>query len=270
MRGNIHGNIQTHKPHSSQALAIDVFGTIKVSQYRDLILGQLAEHVGLRPVGPWDVSLEWCSPDNELREKRQTQIDAVAVSGSTLMFFECKFTESGGSCSQTEPLKKGPHKGITQCNGKYQLQSNPVNGISSMCALTGKGIVYWDAIPRILPYSTQIEYAPCPFAGSYFQWMRNLTVCFERARTTFKRPVVIVTYADHPKLEISQILASSNWRAFADSVREEAITFSSMSYQRIIGLAESAVADLPDEVAIWQRLRRWVEQKIVTVVSGRK
>jgi hypothetical protein len=264
------GNIQTHKPHSSQALAIDVFGTVKTSQYRDLILGQLADHVGLDQTGPWDVSLEWCSPDNELHEKRQTQIDAAAASSSVLMFFECKFTELGGSCSQVEPLKKGPQKGIIQCNGKYQLQTNPVNGISSQCALTGKGILYWDVIPQIFPHSPRTEYAPCPFSGPYFQWMRILTLCFERARTTFKRPVVIAAYAGHQKFEMPQVLASSAWRAFAGSVGGKSITLSSMSYQTIIGIAEAAVADLPDEVAKWRRLRRWVEQKIFTVVSSKE
>lgn len=264
------GNIQTHKPHSSQALAIDVFGTIKASQYRDLILGQLADHVGLNQAGPWDVALEWCSPNNELQEIRQTQIDATAASSRVLMFFECKFTEPGGSCSQTEPLKGGPQKGTIQCNGKYQLQTNPLNGISSKCALTGKGILYWDVIPQILPHSPRMEYAPCPYAGSYFQWMRNLTLCFARARATFKRPAVIVTYANHPRLEIPQMLASSSWRAFVESARERSVTFSSMSYQSIIGVAESAVADLPDELAKWRRLRRWVEQKIVKAVSSRE
>jgi hypothetical protein len=38
---NHNGVIQTYKPESSQALAIDVFGTIKVSEERHRILGAL-------------------------------------------------------------------------------------------------------------------------------------------------------------------------------------------------------------------------------------
>jgi hypothetical protein len=265
-----HGNIQAHKPHSSQALAIDVFGTIKLSQYRDLILGRLAERVGLDSVGPWNLSLEWCSPLNELHEKRQSQIDAAATSSRVLMFFECKFTESGGSCSQTEPLTKGRHQGLIQCNGDYQLQTNPVNGVSSKCALTGKGIRYWDVISRIFPYSPSMDCSPCPFAGSYFQWMRNLTACVESAGTTSKRAAVIATYAEHPKLEMAQLVASSSWRAFEESVCQRLITFSSISYQTIIDLVEATLEDLPDEVAKWRLLRRWVEHKIVKAASGRE
>jgi hypothetical protein len=41
------GAIDTHVPHASQALAIDVFGTIKMSPARDEILDALAQTVGL-------------------------------------------------------------------------------------------------------------------------------------------------------------------------------------------------------------------------------
>jgi len=186
-----------------------------------------------------------------------------------LICFECKFTESGGACSQTKPLKEGPQQGVVQCDGKYHLQTNPVNRISSNCALTGKGILYWDAIPQVFSLSPQMEYAPCPFAGSYFQWMRNLTLCFGRAKNTVRRPAVIVVYADHPDLDMSRTLATSRWRAFAETVRGEAITFSAMSYQTIISVAEAAVAGLPEELTTWRELRRWVEQKIISLVGGR-
>jgi hypothetical protein len=256
------GNIQTLKPGSSQALAIDVFGTLKTSPCRDLIIGKIAERFGLSSCGPWDVLLEWCSPDNELREKRQTQVDVAVVSPSTLIFFECKFTEAGGACSQTLPLKSGPNRGIIQCSGNYQLQINPLNVTPSKYSLTQKGITYWDVVPRILRYSDQTQYSPCPFAGSNFQWMRNLALCFERARVTARHPAVIVTYADHPKLQMTQELASFEWRAFRESVRDGPITLSAMSYQDMIGVPEAAVADQPDEANKWRTLRRWIERKI--------
>lgn len=39
--------IQAHKVHSSQAIAIDVFGTLKTSSDRDRILDAIAERVGV-------------------------------------------------------------------------------------------------------------------------------------------------------------------------------------------------------------------------------
>jgi hypothetical protein len=59
-----HGHIDTHKRHSSQALAIDVFGTIKASTERDGILGALARQCGVPDDGPWTLCLEWIDPKN--------------------------------------------------------------------------------------------------------------------------------------------------------------------------------------------------------------
>src|SRR5580693_8199001 len=70
--------IQTGKLQSSQALAIDVFGTIKVSEERDRILGALARECGLPDDGPWTLELEWKDADRLLREPKPTQVDAVA------------------------------------------------------------------------------------------------------------------------------------------------------------------------------------------------
>jgi hypothetical protein len=258
------GNIQAHKPNSSQALAIDVFGTIKTSPCRDRIMGRIAERLGVSPAGPWEISLEWCSPQNELREKRRTQVDAIAESPGSLVFFECKFTEAGGSCSQTEPLKSGMHRGLVQCDGSYRLQTNPANGVSSRCALTGKGIDYWDVIPQIFPFPAERDSLPCPFALSCFQWMRNLALCFARGRTLLKRPAVVAAYADHPKLAMARTIEGAEWRRFAGSVRREAVAFSSISYQQMVRMAEAAVADRQDEAAKWRKLRSWVERKIST------
>src|SRR4051812_14965845 len=72
------GLIQTHKPHSSQALAIDIFGTIKVSEERHRILGALAQKCGVPDDGPWTLELEWTDASNLLQEPTPTQVDAIA------------------------------------------------------------------------------------------------------------------------------------------------------------------------------------------------
>jgi len=55
-----HQTIQAYKVESSQALAIDVFGTIKVSPERDRILGALARMCGVPDDGPWTLALAGC------------------------------------------------------------------------------------------------------------------------------------------------------------------------------------------------------------------
>jgi hypothetical protein len=58
------------KPHSSQALAIDVFGTIKMlsQEDRDVLLGEVARRLKLPEAGPWQIELEWCDKANRLKE----------------------------------------------------------------------------------------------------------------------------------------------------------------------------------------------------------
>src|SRR5260221_1106299 len=130
-----HGLVQTCKQQSSQALAIDVFGTIKVSREKDRILGALAQKCGQLDDGPWTLELEWTDKDRLLREPRATQVDAIAFGRNALLVIECKFTEAGGGCSQPIPISKGANRGLQQCNGNYAFQINPVNTVAARCAL---------------------------------------------------------------------------------------------------------------------------------------
>lgn len=170
------GVIQTHKRHSSQALSIDVFGTIKVSKERDRILSAMARQCSVPDAGPWTLELEWTDPNNLLREPRPTQVDAIAFGRAALLVIECKFTEGGGGCSQHKPIKKGANRGIRQCNGDYAPQTNVVNEITAHCALTGKGLRYWESIPGIFGLDAAKEYRPCPFRDEAYQWMRNVVL----------------------------------------------------------------------------------------------
>lgn len=263
------------KEHSSQALAIDVFGTIKTSARRDQVLDRIAAELGLPTGGAWTLTLEWHDPLNHLHEKQPTWVDAVAQSPHCLIFFECKFTETdGGACSQTRRLRPGRHngpvpdsvtRGQAQCNGSYMWRVNPVNRREARCALTAKGIRYWEAIPRVFDYDANDSYFECPFRGSWFQWMRNLTVCAEAARHAGLKPAVVIVYADGPGLPMAARVRSPEWERLAARLQPGAITFKAFSFQRVVGLAQQAV---PGE-AVWQELDRWVEGKIQRVCGHR-
>lgn len=156
----------TWKIHSSQALAIDVFGTLMMLEQssRDAIFDSVCKNLNVPPGGPWQVHLEWLDPTNLLKEPRPTQVDAVAVGQFAFILFEVKFTErQAGCCSQTMPLAR---VGQAQCNGNFELQVNPANRILDRCALTGKGIRYWELVPQIFRLNAGDDYRPCPFAGS--------------------------------------------------------------------------------------------------------
>ncbi|MFN4025495.1 MAG: hypothetical protein ACK4MQ_11740, partial [Hyphomonas sp.] len=46
-----------HLPHSSQALAFSVFGTISASSAKDVIVTRIAASAGIEDAGPWEIEL---------------------------------------------------------------------------------------------------------------------------------------------------------------------------------------------------------------------
>jgi restriction endonuclease-like protein len=262
-----YGRCDTWKPHSSQALCIDVFGTLKVVDQleRDRTCDRLCEKLGATPGGPWAISLEWSDPDNLMCERRhQTQVDAVARGRHSLIFFELKFTEAGaGCCSQPQPLRSGDHKGQVQCNGNYEMQTNPVNAIVSSCALTGKGIQYWKVIPNVFNLSATNVYAPCPFAGSGFQWMRNLTVCQLVAAKQRLQPCCVIVYVDKPTLAMPAYFESQGWVDFAQTCANRAPL--PMPLAQFLELASSTERSFGGGAGSWGTLAKWITKKVAGV-----
>lgn len=256
------GIIQTGKVASSQALAIDVFGTIKVSIERDRVLGALAQKCDLPADGPWTLELEWRAPNELLSEPRPTQVDAIACSARAVLLFECKFTEPGGGCSQPKPIQKGPHRGLRQCNGHYALQINPAKRSAGAwrCALTAKNVRYWESIPKLFGIAADQDHRPCPFSGEGFQWMRNVLLAHRLGAVRGASGAVIAAFADAEPFPTAQKvrLGKLGGEAFLGRA-----LMTPMSYQSIVGIAQ-CVSDYPDQ---WDELAAWIERKITTVAA---
>ncbi len=252
----------TYKTHSSQALAVDVFGTLQQAAGRDRALAAVARAAGVPTAGPWTVALEWHDPGNALREKQPTWVDAVARSPHSLIFFECKFTEhDGGRCTQTQANPRGQRP----CTGRYMWQTNPANGREARCALTGKGIRYWEEIPRVFDYDAEASYFECPFAGAWFQWMRNLTVCAAAARREGLRPALVLAYADGPGLPMAARVRGAEWARLLSRLQPGVIGLHALSLQTLVGLARAANPAEP----VWDELAAWVQRKIDEVCAAR-
>ena len=148
--------IDTNVVHSSQALALDVFGFLKYTDSKDLIINNVFNVTDSN----WNVIFEFTDKDL-LNETTSTQIDVILESEKYIITIECKFTEpDGGNCSQTSKDKK---TNLQQCSGNYEMQVNPKNNIKSFCALSGKGIKYWDFISEIYGINKNVPLKPCPF-----------------------------------------------------------------------------------------------------------
>jgi hypothetical protein len=263
------GECDTDKENSSQALAIDVFGTLSQIESRDRIFDEILRTLGFRSSGEWSVDLEWLVPDRLLGEPRQSQVDAVAHSRDFLIFMECKFSESeAGRCSQPKPLAKGAHKGVTQCNGNYEPQVNPVSRKTAWCSLTGKGVKYWEHIPRLFGISPTSVHRPCPFVDSMYQWMRNVVACWAESQARGLRPVFLVVYADAPdihQLPTARFLRSESWASFKSWIRPDTVFVREVAY---LDLLDAALGVPGGDAATLRELRNWVEVKVRKVAGA--
>jgi hypothetical protein len=248
------GRIQAYKPHSSQALAIDVFGAIKTSPAGNEILDALAVRANLPAGGPWMVELEWTDNQRLLREPRRTQVDVLATGANAIMVIECKFTEPAGSCSQTRRLRSGRGAGLPQCTGRYELQRNPRTGKEARCALSAKEIRYWEVVPAIFDLDASASHAPCPFKGEAFQWMRNMVLAHELSRQGGKDAACVVAFAAGGGFPTERKATSEGWLpSLAPAGRPPLM----ISYQSIVELAAQT-----DDVPRWLELSDWIEAKV--------
>jgi len=263
---NFSWQTKAHLKHSSQALAIDVFGTIKASANQDAIMDALARSLGLPTDGPWEITLEWSARPTLLNEPSPTQANVYAESPQSIMLLDCTFTElDGGPCWQT--IRQ---RGISSCNGNYEQRQIQEHELNSRCALSEKGILYWDIIPKVFHLEAEADYQPCPFAGPAHQWMRNLVVAYKVGRQKNRQPAVVIVYADHPDLSMAQKVKSQDWTAFTKTVRHDQVALQVRSYQDILRLAHETVQQSGGEPHVWRELTEWVERKISAGSSSRK
>ncbi|MDR9806885.1 PGN_0703 family putative restriction endonuclease [Rhizobium hidalgonense] len=249
--------IQAYKTHSSQAIAIDVFGTIKMSTDRDRIFDAIASTIGVAPGGPWAITLEWTDSNRLLGEPRPTQVDALAVGSKAALVIECKFTEPGGKCSQTALLRSGER----QCNGSYIEQINPGNGLRARCALTGKGIRYWEYIPEVFALDAAADHTPCPFKADAYQWMRNAVLAAAFGKQHGLQAAALAAFTDHPSFPT----ARKAKRGLMDAGLGRRAAVTPISYQQIIAIACHVGLDQE----LWNDLSAWVDRKIAMAALRR-
>ena len=246
----------THKPHSSQALALDVFGTLQVHPYRNQLVTIMMQRA-FPDRGPssvcWNVGKE--VEVHTLGEPRPTQLDAQIEGEADVVAVESKFCESvAGSCSQPKSR---------QCNGRYELQTNPDNGVAARCALSGKGIRYWEHIPELFSLDADQDIpGECPFRDGKYQYMRNFVAAESLALSAEppKKSYFVLLYAEGDLFPISQEVGSpsSPWNLWRGRLTDESRSrTAAMSVQQLVGAWLRA---FPED-AILSGLEDWVLSK---------
>jgi hypothetical protein len=130
--------------------------------------------------------------------------------------------------------------------------------------LTGKGVRYWELIPNVLNIDATSEHRPCPFAGGWYQWMRNLVSAFAMARDRGLPSAFVVTYTDGPFPMVRKV-TTDDWAQLNALAQGGAVPLRTTSYQRLQTLAMSAASERDQPVL--DELRAWIERK-ATAVAG--
>jgi hypothetical protein len=254
-------------PHSSQALAVSVFGMLAVHPARQVLIdAMLHSTFGWESAGddPWRVDLERTLGRSLLGERPSTtQVDVLLHNETSVVMLECKFTEAGGGpCSQPQPLTSGRHRGLIQCDGNYREQHNPANGKTARCALSAKGIRYWKHIPTYFGLNADYDYEPCPFAGPAYQYMRNLLAAGEWAsRRKKKRGAFGLVYVAGDGFPVSVEVTDpgSEWGRFIARLRPDSpVAVKAVSYQALLQIWHEC---LPEDEVVGD-LAAWVEEKV--------
>jgi len=147
---------------SSQALAVSVFGSMI---YRgDLqFLSKINDDRGHPLLLGFELhgKHDFDHPVKTLNEPKPTQVDLFLPGKDYRVAIECKLWEPDlGACSQVPKA----------CNGCYSSQTGRMPGYR--CALTEKGIKYWDYIPQLFHWLSDVD-QPCPIWKPY-QLVRNV------------------------------------------------------------------------------------------------
>jgi hypothetical protein len=254
-------------PHSSQALAVSVFGTLAIHPARQVLIDAILHSAfGWESAGngPWRVDLERTLGRSLLGERQSTtQVDVLLHNETSVVMLECKFTETGGGpCSQPKRRTSRAHQGLRQCDGNYREQTNPVNGKTARCALTAKGIRYWEHIPTYFDLARDKDHVPCPFAGPAYQYMRNLLAAGEWARRRKKeRGAFGLVYVAGEGFPVSAEVADpgSEWGQFITRLRPDApVAVRAVSYQELL----KAWRQCMPEDEILADLAGWIKEKV--------
>jgi len=251
---NYKGNIDSDKTNSSQALAIDFWGCLKLSHLKDQIINRLFNENDVN----WEITFEY-THSNLMSEIKATQIDIIVESNSSAIIIESKFAESnGGGCSQIQPTSKK----LIQCNGNYEEQINPVNSIKSKCALSGKGIHYWDYIDTLTRFDKNNILIPCPFKHGEYQWMRNICFAEVYSRVHKKRTSSYLVYYESDKCPISVKVKKNT---YLGKLKDEIInteSFKPISYNNLLSTTISLLSDNEsNERQVWIDLQKWMAAK---------
>jgi hypothetical protein len=147
---------------STQALVQSIFGNLKAYDSVRLLKG-LVDDQGLPLFDTAVLSAENVSMEHPLtilNEPVSASID-IFLSGPFQIAVQSTLMEQdAGKCSSVT---------WAYCNGSYAVQM----GSQERCYLTNKGVRYWEYIPTVFSWASNVNHSPCPLYNT-FQLVRRI------------------------------------------------------------------------------------------------
>ena len=221
---------------SSQALTQSVFGALAPTGHL-AALGALTAECG-RPAftkTPNQLHMTLGRDVSWLGEPRPTSVDVCFEGPQYRIAVECKLSESAfGTCSRPRLPRDNP----SHCDGTYTVQ----HGRRDRCALTERGVRYWQHAPAVLDWDSGVDHSPCPLAWTY-QLVRNvLAATVRQDRVELASGHALVIYDERNPAFWPSGDARSAYDAVCADLRHPGL-LRIVSWQRVIGQL-SAVRDL--------------------------
>ncbi|HEY3382630.1 MAG TPA: hypothetical protein VGK32_12725 [Vicinamibacterales bacterium] len=152
---------------SSQALALSIFGNLKILGHSDVLEAVASDGNGGPAFGPGPILANSIVLEHDAKlpgERTSTSID-VLIAGDSTVCVECKLTESEvGRCSRALL----PPASDRHCGGQ-----NPLNATGLRCPLADLGVKYWEEVPTVVNINKWHGRRDCPMCEPY-QLIRNI------------------------------------------------------------------------------------------------
>ena len=157
---------------SSQALAQSILGNLAVYSkldYLNEINDEEYNEALLSSASTLSIDFSLEHEVISFEEPRRTSLDAF-IKGDYQIAIECKLAEIDvGNCSRPKLTEKDSNYFTDHCDGSYTFQKNR----NDRCSLTGIGVTYWEYIPKLFNWKSNVDLIPCPLNHNY-QLVRNI------------------------------------------------------------------------------------------------
>jgi hypothetical protein len=215
---------------SSQALAQSVFGGLRETAHIGALEGLMADDGRSAFFDSADgVSITLEHTLSHLNEPRPTSVD-VFIDGTQRVAVEVKLAEGEfGCCSRPTLTPADETYARDHCDGSYTRQRERMN----RCSLSAQEIRYWEYLPRLFDWPTDVDQRPCPLASTY-QLARNLIAATTESSADSTRGHVLVIYDERNPAFWAGGRADSQWHAAARDLRNPEL-LRKLSWQRLAG-----------------------------------